>query len=164
MAENKLDYSSLEKAVATLEMALHSFETITVTLLPEERDLMRDGVIQHFEYTFELAWKTIKRYLEMYGLERVDKLTARDLFRVAFETGLIGDASAWFDYLADRNQTSHIYDEIVAREVFDSAGCFLIDVRFLLIQLKERVKGSILVLSTVKSSKQFYAYSDMHPW
>lgn len=140
MTENKLDYSNLEKAITTLEKAVHSIESIKATSSPEERDLMRDGVIQRFEYTFELAWKTIKRYLEMYGLEKVDKLTGRDLFRAAFETGLIEDASAWFDYLADRNQTSHIYDDIIAAEVFDSAGRFLIDVRFLLAQLQERVK------------------------
>ena len=140
MTGNKLDYSSLEKAVTTLETAVTSYKSITGPASPEERDLMRDGVIQRFEYTFELAWKTIKRYLEMYGLEKVDKLTSRDLFRSAFETGLIRDAASWFDYLTDRNQTSHAYDQKVAAEVFGSAEGFLNDARFLLAQLKERVK------------------------
>jgi nucleotidyltransferase substrate binding protein (TIGR01987 family) len=107
---------------------------------PQQRDIMRDGAIQRFEYTFELAWKTIKRYLEMYGLEKVDNLNNRDLFRAGFENGLINDASAWFDYLTDRNQTAHIYDQNIAAEVFDSAKGFLADVKYLLTQLKERVK------------------------
>jgi nucleotidyltransferase substrate binding protein (TIGR01987 family) len=140
VTENKLDFSNLEKAITTLATAVSAYEAKKDSAMPDERDLMRDGVIQRFEYTFELAWKTIKRYLEMYGLERVDKLTSRDLFRVGFEAGLIGDASAWFEYLADRNQTSHIYDDVVAAEVYDSVKAFLIDVRFLLVQLKERVK------------------------
>ncbi len=140
MTETKLDYSSLEKAITTLETAIRAYETAKEGALAEERDLMRDGVIQRFEYTFELAWKTIKRFLEMYGLERVDKLTSRDLFRAGAEAGLIRDASTWFDYLADRNQTSHIYDDIVAAEVYDSVKNFLPDVRYLMAQLQERVR------------------------
>ena len=140
MTSNKLDYSSLEKAVSTLEVSLISYESGKDSMQPEQRDIMRDGVIQRFEYTFELAWKTIKRYLEMYGLEKVDKLNNRDLFRAGFENGLIEDASLWFDYLTDRNQTSHIYDPIVAAEVFNSAKGFLNDAKYLLAQLKERVK------------------------
>jgi nucleotidyltransferase substrate binding protein (TIGR01987 family) len=140
MTATKLDYSSLEKAINTLETAINSFESRKALMETEERDLMRDGVIQRFEYTFELAWKTIKRYLEMYGLEKVDNLSNRDLFRLGFENGLIKDASPWFDYLADRSQTTHIYDQDVAADVFASAEKFLIDVQYLLDQLKERVR------------------------
>jgi nucleotidyltransferase substrate binding protein (TIGR01987 family) len=139
MTGNKLDYSSFEKAVKTLEISLISFESIKNSMTLEQRDIMRDGVIQRFEYTFELAWKTIKRYLEMYGLEKVDKLNNRDLFRAGFENGLINDASQWFDYLTDRNQTSHIYDQNIAAEVFGSAKGFLNEAKYLLAQLKERI-------------------------
>jgi nucleotidyltransferase substrate binding protein (TIGR01987 family) len=140
VTENKLDYSSLENAIATLAVAIGSFETTKVSIPAEQRDIMRDGVIQRFEYTFELAWKTIKRYLEMYGLEKVDKLSNRDLFRVAFESGLIQDPVRWFGFLTDRNQTSHIYDQNVAADVFESAEAFLSDAQYLLAQLKARVK------------------------
>ena len=140
MPNFKLDYSSLEKAVTTLEVAIHSFDSRKDSMKPEERDLMRDGVIQRFEYTFELAWKTIKRYIEMYGLEKADTLNNRELFRVGFENGLIRDAARWFDYLTDRNQTSHIYNPDVAADVFASAENFLTDARYLLDQLKERIK------------------------
>lgn len=140
MTGAKLDYSSLEKAIATLEISLTSYESVSESMAPQQRDIMRDGVIQRFEYTFELAWKTIKRYLEMYGLEKVDKLNNRDLFRAGFENGLIDDVSSWFDYLTDRNQTAHVYDQDVAAEVFGSAKGFLNDVKYLLAQLKERVK------------------------
>jgi nucleotidyltransferase substrate binding protein (TIGR01987 family) len=140
MPNYKLDYSSLGKAVNTLEVAIHSFDSRKDAMEPEERDLMRDGVIQRFEYTFELAWKTIKRYLEMYGLEKVDTLNSRELFRVGFENGLIRDAARWFDYLTDRNQTSYIYNQDVAADVFASAEEFLTDAKYLLDQLKERIR------------------------
>ena len=140
MPNYKLDYSSFEKTVNTLEVAIHSFDSQKDSMGPEERDLMRDGVIQRFEYTFELAWKTIKRYLEMYELEKADALNNRELFRVGFENGLIRDAARWFDYLTDRNQTRHIYNPDVAADVFASAKDFLTGAQYLLAQLKERLK------------------------
>jgi nucleotidyltransferase substrate binding protein (TIGR01987 family) len=139
MTTIKLDYSSLEKAVSTLSIALKSYEANSKCFSPTDRDIMRDGVIQRFEYTFELAWKTIKRYLEIYGLEKADTLTNRDLFRIGAEQGLIEDPSSWFDYMIDRNRTSHIYDVGVATDVFHTAGRFLQDATYLLDQLKKRV-------------------------
>ncbi|MBN1981490.1 MAG: nucleotidyltransferase substrate binding protein [Chitinivibrionales bacterium] len=140
MDTHSLDYSNLEKAVSSLETAITIYESQKENLGAHERDLMRDGVIQRFEYTFELAWKTMKRYLQIYGLEKIDTLSNRELFRVSFEYGLIDDAASWFDYLTDRNQTSHIYDQEIAGDVFISAQNFLADVQFLLNQLKERLR------------------------
>lgn len=136
----KLDFTSLEKAVATLESALRTYIQSKDSLEQDKRDLMRDGVIQRFEYTFELSWKTMKRYLEMYGLEKVDKLSNRDFFRSCFETGLIRDPEIWFGFLSDRNQTSHIYDQEIAADVFDSANKFMVDAKYLVEQLQKRIK------------------------
>jgi nucleotidyltransferase substrate binding protein (TIGR01987 family) len=138
MEKPKLDYSSLEKAVATLHTALTTYESMKDSLGPDGRDIMRDGVIQRFEYTFELSWKMLKRYLEMYGLEKVDTLNNRDLFRIGFENGLLQNPEAWFHYLTDRNQTSHMYDPGIASDVFESVAGFLRDAQFLLGQLKKR--------------------------
>jgi nucleotidyltransferase substrate binding protein (TIGR01987 family) len=139
MTNIKLDYSSLEKAVSTLSIAWKSYEANSNRLSPADRDIMRDGVIQRFEYTFELAWKTIKRYLEIYGLEKADTLTNRDLFRIGAEQGLIEDPSSWFNYMIERNRTSHVYDVAVANDVFHTAGNFLKDAAYLLDQLNKRV-------------------------
>ncbi len=135
-----LDTSSFEKAIGLLETALTAYAN---ALQPEgsaERELMRDGVIQRFEYTFELAWKMLKRYLEEYGLEKVDSLTNRDLFRVGFEQGLLRDAEAWLAYLKSRNLTSHTYDQATAQAVYQSGKEFLQDARFLLAQIKEKTR------------------------
>lgn len=138
-SSQKLDYSSLEKAIHTLNEAIVTYNARKELVSVPESTLMRDGIIQRFEYTFELSWKTMKRYLEMYGIEQVDKLKNRDFFRSCHESGLIRDPQAWFDFLQDRNQTSHTYDQVVAVDVYDSAVRFIADAQYLLAQLRERI-------------------------
>ena len=133
------DLTSLEKAVESLETALATYARAPHPPGSAEHELMRDGVIQRFEYTFELSWKMLKRYLEEYGLERVDTLTNRDLFRLGAEQDLLRDAEAWLNYLRSRNLTSHTYDEATAETVYQSARDFLRDARFLLAQLKAKM-------------------------
>jgi nucleotidyltransferase substrate binding protein (TIGR01987 family) len=135
-----LDLSSYEKAITSLETALTAYSVSQQPQGSTERELMRDGVIQRFEYTFELAWKLLKRYLEEYGLERVDSLTNRDLFRVGHEQGLLRDAEAWLSYLKSRNLISHTYNPAVAETVYESAKAFLGDARYLLEQLRARAQ------------------------
>lgn len=137
-----LDTSSLEKAVASLEVALVACDRSDMPAGSAERVLMRDGVIQRFEYTFELSWKLLRRYLEEYGLERVDLLTNRDLFRLGYEQGLLADAEAWLGYLRFRNLTSHTYDESTAEAVYQGARAFVGDARMLLRRLQERTGAS----------------------
>ena len=72
-------------------------------------DLEREGLIRRFEYTFELAWKTLKDRLAYDGI-RVPSVTPRNVIRQAFAAGLIRDGEAWIDMLTDRNAMSHKYD------------------------------------------------------
>ena len=102
--------------------------------------MLRDGVIQRFEFTFELSWKMIKRFLEEYGLEKPDGLNNRELFRAAREQGLIDDPEKWFRYLKSRNFTSHVYDDDTAAGVFEAARDFLHDARYLIDQLNQRIQ------------------------
>jgi nucleotidyltransferase substrate binding protein (TIGR01987 family) len=83
----------LKKALDSLEIGIQETENLTTN--SEFKLIARDGVIQRFEYTFELAWKTLKRYLEEHTLEAMDGLTARDLFRRGFEEGLLQDSVTW---------------------------------------------------------------------
>jgi nucleotidyltransferase substrate binding protein (TIGR01987 family) len=135
-----LDLSSFEKVIASLNTALDVYTATQHSAGSSEHELMRDGVIQRFKYTFELAWKMIKRYLQEYGLERVDSLTNRDLFRLGYEQGLVREAEIWFDYLTKRNLTSHTYNQVTAEAVYQSAQAFLYDARFLLDQLRNKAQ------------------------
>ena len=75
----------------------------------ELNQLEREGVIQRFEYTFELAWNTLKDRLEYAGIA-LTEVTPRNVIRQAFAARLIADAETWTDMLVDRNLMSHAYD------------------------------------------------------
>ena len=72
-------------------------------------ELEREGVIQRFEYTFELAWNTLKDRMEYDGVS-LATVTPRNVIREAFQARLIEDGEAWIDMLNDRNLMSHTYD------------------------------------------------------
>lgn len=82
------------------------------------RDLSRlekQGVIQAFEFTYELSWKTLKDYLVWQGLQSI--VGSRDTIREAFNTGLVDDGEGWMAMLVDRNRTSHTYNEATAESI-----------------------------------------------
>lgn len=80
-------------------------------------DIVIDGVIQRFEFTFELSWKLMKSFLEYVGITEIR--SPRSALQAAFSYGLIDDGEAWIDMLIDRNKTSHIYDEEEARLIYE---------------------------------------------
>lgn len=83
----------------------------------EVDDLLKEGLIQRFEYTHELAWKVMKDYAEYQGY--TDIRGSRDAFRKAFEIGLITD-KRWMESIEDRNLTSHNYDNETAEEIYEA--------------------------------------------
>jgi nucleotidyltransferase substrate binding protein (TIGR01987 family) len=75
----------------------------------------RDAAIQRFEFTVELAWKSIVRFARREGL---DVASPRQAFRTAYRLGWIEDDQVWLAMLEDRNLTSHTYSEKTAEELF----------------------------------------------
>ena len=71
--------------------------------------LEKEGIIQRFEYTFELAWKTLKDKMEFDGIV-LDKISPRAVVREAFAAKYIDDAGIWLKMIGDRNLMSHTYD------------------------------------------------------
>ncbi|KYD26852.1 hypothetical protein B4113_0728 [Geobacillus sp. B4113_201601] len=80
-------------------------------------DLVVDATIQRFEFTYELAWKWMKLYLEYQGYSEVT--SPRKTIREAFREGLIEDGETWLRMLEDRNRTSHTYDEETAMDIYE---------------------------------------------
>ncbi|KPA19409.1 nucleotidyltransferase substrate binding protein [Candidatus Magnetomorum sp. HK-1] len=78
-------------------------------------DLEEQGLIKAFEYTFELAWNTIKDFFEYKGQTGI--YGSRDAIRKAFESELIDDGENWMDMLINRNKTCHTYNEDTAKEI-----------------------------------------------
>jgi nucleotidyltransferase substrate binding protein (TIGR01987 family) len=73
-------------------------------------DLEKEGAIQRFEYTFELAWKTLRDYL-IYSGVAFDQITPRSVIKQAFAAKIIQDGQVWIDMLEQRNLMSHTYDD-----------------------------------------------------
>jgi len=80
-------------------------------------DLEKEGLIQRFEYTFELAWKTLKDLLESKGIEAK---FPRDVIKHAFSAEIISDGEVWMDMLDKRNLMAHSYSETNFKESMDA--------------------------------------------
>jgi nucleotidyltransferase substrate binding protein (TIGR01987 family) len=134
-----LDFSALSKAIVTLNEALEAFnnEELRTRLTVGQFNTLRAGVVQTFEFTYELSWKMIKRWLDMnLGAVYIDGVTRRELFRRAAEHQLIDDVDEWMMFHYLRNLTSHSYDEKVANEVCEGAKRFSSSAQTLLTNLE----------------------------
>jgi len=128
MSENRLILTPYKKALHSLSKGLKQ---------PKD-EFTRDAVIQRFEYTYELSWKMLKRYLaEETGIR---EFNVKNLYREAGRQNLIDNVEKWFEYHAARNLTSHTYNEITAEETYETAKRFLPDAEKLLSNL-ERLCG-----------------------
>jgi nucleotidyltransferase substrate binding protein (TIGR01987 family) len=78
-------------------------------------ELEEQGLIQAFEYTFELAWNLIKDYYEYQGVSNIQG--SRDAFRLAYNRGLISKGETWMKMIESRTMTSHTYNEEIADEI-----------------------------------------------
>lgn len=80
--------------------------------------LEKDGVVKRFEFTFELAWKTLQDILNEMGY--ADVKGPKPVIKKSFEDEIIKDGQAWIDMLNDRNNSTHLYDESVAQDIFNN--------------------------------------------
>ena len=93
-----------------------ALEQLTKFLRKKElNELELQGLIQSFEYNYELSWNTIKDYFEHQGETEI--LGSRDAFRLAFKRGLIENGEIWMDMIKSRALTSHTYNEKIAGEI-----------------------------------------------
>ncbi|MDR2542637.1 MAG: nucleotidyltransferase substrate binding protein [Treponema sp.] len=81
----------------------------------ELSDLEKQGVIQGFEFTFELAWNVMKNYLEEQGIN--DIIGSKNAIRHAYKNNLIEDGEIWMEMIKSRNTSSHTYDEETAEKL-----------------------------------------------
>jgi nucleotidyltransferase substrate binding protein (TIGR01987 family) len=113
----KQRFENYEKALALLREALADIESLS--------KLEKEGAVQRFEFTFELAWKTLKDYLVHSGVA-LDEITPSNVIKQAFAAKIISDGQLWIDMLRCRNLMSHTYDEAVFDQaVHEMAGRFL---------------------------------------
>lgn len=86
----------------------------------ELSELEKQGVIQAFEYNYELSWNVIKDFFLYQGGEGILSIIgSRDAFRLAFKNGLLENGEVWMDMIKSRQLTSHTYDEEISAKVFE---------------------------------------------
>ena len=102
----KQRFQNFEKAFLQLESAVVELQSLS--------DLEKEGLVQRFEYTFKLAWKTIKNFLES---QNVEAKFPREAIKKGFQYEIIEDGEIWMDMLEKRNLMAHTYDE----EIFNEA-------------------------------------------
>ena len=96
----------------------NAYERLKEALKEKESEIVIDGALHRFEFTFELAWKSLKDYLEYMGLTEKTG-SPREIIQQAFKQGILEDGEAWINMMLSRNMLSHLYDEKASREIFD---------------------------------------------
>ncbi len=142
-----LDLENLQNAIGSLDQALGILQVFedreNAPLMGGTQEAWRrvvqSGVIKHFEFTYELSWLFIKRWLEANVSPNAgDGVTRRELFRLGAENLLIDDVDRWMRYHQARNRMSHTYRQATADEVCAVVPAFLGDSRLLLAALEAR--------------------------
>ena len=136
MSNEKPGITPFERAIQRLEEGLARYRADTSDAQ------IRDGLVQRFEFTYELGHRVLKRYLEYASAnpEQFDEMTFQDLIRTANEQGLLlGDWPDWRGFRDMRARTSHTYKEDVALEVVAGIPRFVEEAIYLRDKLRERL-------------------------
>lgn len=105
-------FNHFTKALSQLREAVELARQRQLSKLEEQ------GLIQAFEFTHELAWNTLKDFLEERGVQNL--YGSRDTTREAFKSGLIENGEAWMNMIQSRNLTSHTYEEATAIKIISA--------------------------------------------
>jgi nucleotidyltransferase substrate binding protein (TIGR01987 family) len=112
-------FANYRKALSKFNQAVEILKSTNDNLDGTElEEVIKEGLIQRFEYTHELAWKVMKDYAEYQGSYEIKG--SRDATREAFQMKLINQADSWMDMIESRNYTSHTYNEETAEEIIDN--------------------------------------------
>jgi len=137
----RLDTTALQSALESYTSMIN-YALVVENKLPMERihyelESAKASLIQHFEFSYDLCWKFMKRYLESEGM--TFGYSRKDLFRTSLEIALIKDFDLWVDYHEARNRTSHTYDKFTAEEVYVISKSFFHEFNAFVHELEERL-------------------------
>ena len=124
-----INLETLKKAYMTLKRFIESAST----------EIEQAGVVQAFEFCFELSWKTIKKVLAKEGIV---VNSPRESFREAGRNELIENVRLWLDFIIIRNKTVHTYNELVLKEIIDIVSIFEKELNKLIAKLEKKIKNA----------------------
>jgi len=124
---NNINIEVLKKADSVLEKFMKNDKT----------EQEQAGIIQSFEYCYELSWKIMKKVLNSEGLE---VSTPKQVIREAGSAKIINDVKLWIEFVNKRNLTVHTYNELVLKEIMEIMPKFKDELSKLIKELENRVK------------------------
>ena len=131
-------------SVLPLENAVDRLAEGLAVYQEDNADIIRDGLIQRFEFSYEISHKILKRFLQNISAnaEQFDEMSFADLIRSANRQNLLlGNWQHWKKYRDMRNRTSHTYDEQIAISIVAEIPAFLKEIQYLLAKIKERMNA-----------------------
>ena len=135
----KQRFQNFEKAFLLLQEIVESKDNLS-----EFEAIVQEGIIQRFEYTFELAWKTLKDRMEFDGLN-FERISPKYIFKDAYNSKYIGNIEIWIDMTGDRNLMSHTYDSVKLTEILKNIKeTYYPEIRALYIDFKHKIIGENL--------------------
>lgn len=129
-----LDFTALENSVYRLKEVVEKYKE------NEKDSIVRDSLIQRFEFTYSISLKLLRRYFmeRAFFVDDINSLSFNDMVRTATRLGLLkSDLEMWTKYREMRNLTSHTYDEKVALKVAKIVPCFYEEALYLLKKFKD---------------------------
>jgi len=124
-----------EEILYSLDKFREALNRLNEAIQLKDSPIIVDAVIQRFEFSFELAWKTLKRVLIAEGIM---VQTPRDVLKEAFKLGYLEDEELWLDMLSDRNSMSHTYSQTQALEVYKNVPKYYEN----LLCLSQKIEGN----------------------
>ncbi len=134
MTEEHLPTERWKQRLQNYSVVLQHLNEAVEAYDEQSPNIIKEGVLQRFEFTHELAWKVLKDYLEYEGHQNITG--SRTATRLAFNIGLIQDGQTWIDMIESRNRTVHAYDASILETEFSKVRESY-NARF--IQLKEKL-------------------------
>ncbi len=134
-----LDFTALENTINRLGEVLKRYER------EKTDDVVRDSVIQRFDFTYSIALKTLRKYFieRAFVIDDVNNLSFNEMIRITSKLNLIkSDLEKWTQYRTMRNLTSHTYDEEIALKVVGIVPDFYEEISFLLTKMKGSEKNA----------------------
>ena len=138
MRDGTFDITLLDNAVKRLGDVLDRYQKVS------SDDVVRDSVIQRFEFTYSIALKTLRKYFleQAFIVEEINSMTFNAMIRTANQLDLLkSNLEKWSEFREMRNLTSHTYDEEVAEKVVRIVPDFYEEVSFLLQKLRDTQNG-----------------------
>lgn len=112
------DKEMRQRLIQRSEKFFNALDRLKEALQEEPTEIVIDGVLHRFEFTFELAWKLIKYYMEYMGIVEITG-SPRETIQNGFKQQIIEDGEEWIDMMLARNSLAHIYDEKTSREIYE---------------------------------------------